>query len=90
MAESKQKKPPLVERLAAVFGSGGKLCKAMHVPDNYPTKWKQGGYIPERWALDIHRLNVRDQWGQITAMTVLYEAEEARLAMIRKVAEGEG
>jgi len=90
MAGSERKRPPLLERLKTIHGSAGKLCKALSCPDSYPQKWRSCGYIPERWALDIHRLNVRDQWGQITAMTVLYEAEEARLAMIRKVAEGEG
>lgn len=89
-AGKEREKPVLLERLREIHGSYGKLCKALSCPDNYPMNWRRAGYIPERWALDIHRLNVRDQWGQITAMTVLYEAEEARLAMIRKVAEGEG
>lgn len=89
-AKSERKSPQLLERLRDIYGSYGKFCAAIGVTDNYPPKWKSAGYIPERWALDIHRLNVRDQRGQITAMTVLYEAEEARLAMIRKVAEGEG
>lgn len=87
MAETRSQKPVLLERLKLIHGSAGKLCKALSCPDSYPRKWTSCGYIPERWALDIHRLNVRDQWGQITAMTVLYEAEEARLAMIRKAAE---
>lgn len=81
-------RPVLLERLRAVFGSYGKFCAAIGVTDNYPPKWKHSGYIPERWALDIHRLNVRDQWGQITAMTVLYEAEEVRLRKIREVEKG--
>ena len=81
-------RPVLLERLRAVFGSYGKFCAAIGVTDNYPPKWKHSGYIPERWALDIHRLDVRDRWGPITAMTVLYEAEEVRLRKIREVERG--
>lgn len=82
-------KPSLMERLRTIYGSYGAYARALGVTDAYPQKWKQAGYIPERWALDVHRLNARDEWGQITAMTVLYEAEAARLRMIRKAAEGE-
>lgn len=83
-AKPERNSPRLLERLRAIYGSYGKFCQAIGVTDNYPPKWKQAGYIPERWALDIHRLNARDQQGQITAMTVLYEAEAARLRMIRE------
>lgn len=79
--------PRIVARLKAALGSEGAICRALGIPDNYTTKWKQTGYIPERWALDIHRLNVTDEWGAITAMTVLYEAEASRMRMIREIDE---
>jgi hypothetical protein len=82
--------PRLLERLRSIYGSYGKFCRAIGVPDSYPNKWKRTGYIPEQWALDIHRLAVRDSEGQITAMTVLYEAEEARMRMIREAVAERG
>jgi hypothetical protein len=89
MAESQQNRPCLLERLRGILGSYGRVCVALGVPDSYPVKWRKADCIPERWALDVHRLGVRDRWGAITAMTVLYEAEEARLRKIRAV-EHEG
>ncbi|MGE0289507.1 MAG: hypothetical protein AB7I42_25960 [Bradyrhizobium sp.] len=84
-ASSERIRPCLLERLRSIFGSLGKLCRTLGVPDSYPVKWRKCEHIPERWALDIHRLQVRDQWGQITAMTVLYEAEEVRLRKMREL-----
>lgn len=70
--------PPLLVRLCAALGSGYKLCERLGVPDNYPTKWRKAGYIPEQWALDIEQLRVKDSYGDITAYTVLYEAARVR------------
>jgi hypothetical protein len=88
MSSSAAKIPAVIDRLRDIYGSYGKVCKALGVADSYPPTWRKSGCIPERWALDVHRLNVGDRWGHITAMTVLYECEDVRLRKIREIDEG--
>lgn len=71
--------PPVVERLRAALGSYAKIADALGANRNYVTRWRDAGCIPERWALDVHRMKVSDEWGAITYWEVLIEAEQSRL-----------
>lgn len=71
--------PPTVERLRAALGSYAKVADALGANRNYMTRWRRAGCIPERWAFDVHRLRVVDQWGTLTYWDVLIEAERARI-----------
>lgn len=75
-----QAKPPVVERLREALGSDARVATALGANRNYVTRWRDAGCIPERWALDVHRLRVSDRWGLITYWEVLIEAEHVRLA----------
>lgn len=70
--------PVVVERLRAALGSYAKVAEALGANRNYVTRWRDGGCIPEQWALDVHRLKVTDEWGAITYWEVLLEAERVR------------
>lgn len=68
----------ILERLSDALGSQNAVARALDVHDSYPTRWKKLGYIPEQWALAVHRLNVSDSTGRITGRDVLIEAENTR------------
>lgn len=70
--------PSVVERLKAALGTYAKVADAIGANRNYVTRWRDAGCIPERWALDVHRLRIKDGWGSITYWDVLLEAEAAR------------
>lgn len=74
--------PKTLDRIVAILGSQGALARALDVKPNYPTKWKHLGYIPTEWAIEIHELRLRDEWGPITAMDVLEEYRRVRRSMI--------
>lgn len=77
--------PCVLERLRNHFGSYCKVCRALEVADPYANRWRKIGYIPELFALSVDRLHVRDRYGEITAYTVLEEAEAVRAAAYRSM-----
>lgn len=81
-AEARRVRPPLLQRLYRNMGSWGKLARAMEVKDNYPTRWRRSGYIPETYALAVDRLGLADEYGEITAYDVLLEAERVRARVL--------
>lgn len=81
--------PPLLDRIKAYFGSDYALTKRLGVRRNYTTTWRQSGFIPEMWALDIEALGVTDGWGTITAYDVLREAAAVRRRRVAEAMEEE-
>jgi len=77
-----ENKPPVVDRLRAALGSDARAAEALGANRNYMQRWRQAGYIPERWALDIHRLRIKDEWGPLDYWEVLIEAEKWRSRMM--------
>lgn len=80
MTTSTDTPPQILDRLKAILGSYGRVCVALDVAPNYATRWGREGFISEAWALDIEDLNLRDEWGAITARSVLLEARAGRTA----------
>ena len=80
MISSANNPPMILDRLKAILGSYGRVTVALDVAPNYATRWVREGFIPEVWALDIEDLNLRDEWGAITAREVLLEARSGRIA----------
>ena len=80
---SLQIRPGILIRMAAIFGSANRFGKVLKIADSQPCQWKAIGYIPEVWALRIHRLRARDEYGLITAMDVLTEAEAVKQKRLR-------
>lgn len=78
-----QIRPGILIRMAAIFGNKNRFRKALGVADNAPVKWGRLGFIPTEWALSIHRLKARDEYGLITAMDVLTEAEAVKQKRLR-------
>lgn len=76
----KQNPPAVVDRLHAALGNDARVAAALRTNRNYVSRWRDAGHIPERWALDVHRLRLTDEWGSITYWDVLLEAEQARAA----------
>ena len=81
--------PSLLDRLQVHFGTWYRLTEALSVNRNYSTRWRQEGYIPEMWALDIEALGVTDSYGTITAYTVLLEAAAVRRRRVALAMEEE-
>lgn len=72
----------LLERLKTHYGSYAQVAVALGVADNYPSRWRRAGFIPEAYALDIEALRVSDRFGVIDAMDVLRAARDARKAAL--------
>ncbi len=77
---NEQSAPAVIERLRAALGNDARVAAALGTNRNYVSRWREAGCIPERWALDVHRLRLVDEWGQITYWEALIEAERVRLA----------
>lgn len=70
--------PSILDRLRIALGSQNATARALGVSENYPTRWRKEGFIPESYALDVGELKISDEYGRITAMDVLVEAREMR------------
>lgn len=71
-------KPRLVDRIIRCAGSNRKLCTKLGVHDGYGIRWKDEGFITERWAVPISQFGFSDEWGHITAVDILEAAVEGR------------
>jgi len=76
--------PGILARLVAISGSQSALGRALGLAPSYVTNWKHTGYIPTDYALDIHDLKLRDEYGTITAMDVLIEQRNVRRRLLRE------
>ena len=73
-------KPRLVDRIIACMGSSRKLSTALHVGEDYPTRWRHEGFITARWAFAIGEFQLSDEWGHITALDVVQGDADGRAA----------
>lgn len=81
--EHAEDRPNILARIVAIFGSQNRFCRAIGIATSQPPAWKKFGYIPAEYALDIHDLKLRDEWGPITCIDVLEEHRRVRRELIR-------
>ena len=72
--------PTVLERLAEKLGSAYQVAEALGLDTSYTTRFKNQGFIPESYALDVDELRVTDAQGAITAYDVLREASAVKKA----------
>lgn len=63
---TQDRKPNVLERLRAMYGNYAKIAAALGANRYYVSRWRDAGCIPERWALNVHRLRLVDEWCPIT------------------------